>query len=523
MVGAVGVIHTAALAANEDPVQWSSADGGNGHWYRLSPRPVDGLDDAIQLAADTTWLGQPGYVVSVLSEGEKDFLVDSFGGEDLYLIGYTDRAEEGLWRWVSGEPSDFTFWASGEPNDYNDEDYAVMNWQHEVQPEPQPPGAWNDLGGFSGYAIFEYEGLVVSIDIKPGSDPNSINCKNMGNTIAVAALTTDDFDAMSVDHTTVTFEGAPETHVNKKTGEPRRHEDDVDGDGDIDLVFHFRRGDTSLACHSTMGTLIGETYDGLPIEGSDSVRMVGVRACGSTPDSAGLSCQSIRDRCPGTPSGDRWIAPDGTTAILAYCHMDEEGNGWTLIYNRNNAYFSPDQMYHELPAQGPDFSSNSTSWFIPNDATRWRWEVSVDNGASYRTLETSIPPEARATTHATVENVPIGTVYENTTGASGPFYFQTIVFPDRCRYGCGSDSASWWGIVNVGQGAGDQPNPGFGGHTDSCSLNSMLLPGDNYTWGDGDLELYLSDWKDIGGDGIGGTNCVPDSPTTQYRYRFWAR
>lgn len=523
MVGAVGVIHTAALAANEDPVQWSSADGGNGHWYRLSPRPVDGLDDAIQLAADTTWLGQPGYVVSVLSEGEKDFLVDSFGGEDLYLIGYTDRAEEGLWRWVSGEPSDFTFWASGEPNDYNDEDYAVMNWQHEVQPEPQPPGAWNDLGGFSGYAIFEYEGLVVSIDIKPGSDPNSINCKNMGNTIAVAALTTDDFDAMSVDHTTVTFEGAPETHVNKKTGEPRRHEDDVDGDGDIDLVFHFRRGDTSLACHSTMGTLIGETYDGLPIEGSDSVRMVGVRACGSTPDSAGLSCQGIRDRCPGTPSGDRWIAPDGTTAILAYCHMDEEGNGWTLIYNRNNAYFSPDQMYHELPAQGPDFSSNSTSWFIPNDATRWRWEVSVDNGASYRTLETSIPPEARATTHATVENVPIGTVYENTTGASGPFYFQTIVFPDRCRYGCGSDSASWWGIVNVGQGAGDQPNPGFGGHTDSCSLNSMLLPGDNYTWGDGDLELYLSDWKDIGGDGIGGTNCVPDSPTTQYRYRYWAR
>ena len=272
-----------------------------------------------------------------------------------------------------------------------------------------------------------------------------------------------------------------------------------------------------------MGTLIGEIYDGIPIEGSDSVRMVNVGACGSTPGSAGVSCQDIRDRCPGTPSGEKWIAPDGTTAILAYCHMDEEGNGWTLIYNRNNAYFSPDQMYHELPAQGPDFSSNSTSWFIPNDATRWRWEVSVDSGASYRTLETSIPPEARATTHATVENAPIGTVYENTTGASGPFYYQTIVFSDRCLNGCDSGSASWWGIVNVGQGTGDQDNPGLGGHTDSCNMNSMLLPGDNYTWGDGNLEYYLSDWKDIGGDGIGGTNCVPDSPTTQYRYRFWAR
>ncbi len=521
-------VWTRALSVDEiaeGPVQWPTDEGGNDHWYRLSPRPVEGLDDAIRLAAETTWLGQPGYVVSVLSEGEKDFLVDKFGSETLYLIGYTDRDEEGIWRWVSGEPSGYEFWASGEPNNFNNEDYAAMNWQHEEQPEePEPPGAWNDLPGWGGYAIFEYEGLVVSIDIKPGSDPNSINCKNEKSNIAVAVLTTDDFDAASVDHSTVNFEGATETHVAKKTGEPRRHQDDVDGDGDVDLVFHFRLGDTSLTCGSTMGTLIGETYDGVPIQGSDSVRMVGGgAACGSTPDSAGVSCQDIRDRCPGTPSGERWIAPDGTTPILAYCEMDDEGNGWTLIYNRNNAYFSPDHMYQKLPAQGPDFSANSTSWFIPNDATRWRWEVSVDSGATYRTLETSIPPEARATAHATVENAPIGTVYENTTGASGPFQFQTIVFSDRCRYSCDSGSASWWGIVNVSQGAGDQDNPGLGGHTDSCSLDSMLLPGDNYTWGDGNLELYLSDWKDIGGDGIGGTNCVPDSPTTQYRYRFWAR
>ena len=181
MVGAVGVIHTAALAANEDPVQWSSADGGNGHWYRLSPRPVDGLDDAIQLAAETPWMGQPGYVVSILSAGEKDFLVSTFGDANLYLIGYTDRAEEGFWRWVSGEPSGYEFWASDEPNDANEgEDIAVMNWQHAVQPEPQPPGAWNDLGGWGGYAIFEYEGLAVSIDIQPDQYPNSLNIDGHG-------------------------------------------------------------------------------------------------------------------------------------------------------------------------------------------------------------------------------------------------------------------------------------------------------------------------------------------------------
>jgi hypothetical protein len=117
--------------------------------------------------------------------------------------------------------------------------------------------------------------IIVGIDIKPGSDPNSIQCNNDAGVIAVAILSTDDFDATTVDHTTVTFEGATETHLDKKTGLPRRHEEDVDGDGDIDLVFHFRFGDSNLGCASTEATLVGETFDGTAIEGTDAVRMVG--------------------------------------------------------------------------------------------------------------------------------------------------------------------------------------------------------------------------------------------------------
>jgi hypothetical protein len=115
----------------------------------------------------------------------------------------------------------------------------------------------------------------VTIDIKPSSDPNSINCTTEDEVISVAILTTDHFDATMVDHTTVTFEAASETHVDRRSGEPRRHEEDVDGDGDIDLVFHFRLGETDLDCDSTEGILTGETFDGQSVEGTDSVNMIG--------------------------------------------------------------------------------------------------------------------------------------------------------------------------------------------------------------------------------------------------------
>lgn len=118
------------------------------------------------------------------------------------------------------------------------------------------------------------QALEVSIDIKPGSDPNAINCNDGRKVIAVAILTTDSFDATTVDHTTVVFEGASETHVNRRSGEPRRHEKDVDDDGDTDLVFHFGFADTDFTCESTEGTLTGETFDGRAIQGTDAVRMI---------------------------------------------------------------------------------------------------------------------------------------------------------------------------------------------------------------------------------------------------------
>ncbi len=113
--------------------------------------------------------------------------------------------------------------------------------------------------------------LDVAIDIKPGSDPNSINLKSKG-VIPVAVLTTPEFDAADVDPTTVGF--GPDT---AGIAHSAAHLEDVDGDGDIDLLMHFRTQETGIQCGDTYATLTGETFDGSPIEGSDSIKTVGCK------------------------------------------------------------------------------------------------------------------------------------------------------------------------------------------------------------------------------------------------------
>ena len=111
----------------------------------------------------------------------------------------------------------------------------------------------------------------VVIDIKPGSFPNSINLRNQGD-IPVAILSTADFDATAVDPLSVAFgpAGAPESHG-------RGHIEDVDHDGDLDLVLHFLTQASGILCGDTSASLTGMTFDGLAVAGSDSIRTVGCK------------------------------------------------------------------------------------------------------------------------------------------------------------------------------------------------------------------------------------------------------
>ncbi len=113
--------------------------------------------------------------------------------------------------------------------------------------------------------------IEVSIDIKPGSFPNSINLGNNG-VIPVAVLSDGGFDATTVDPSTVVFAGA--SVATNPRGKLQAALEDVDGDGDLDLILHFRTQATNVAPGDIEACLIGQTFGGQQIEGCDSVRIV---------------------------------------------------------------------------------------------------------------------------------------------------------------------------------------------------------------------------------------------------------
>ena len=54
------------------------------------------------------------------------------------------------------------------------------------------------------------------------------------------------------------------------------HIEDVDSDGDLDLVLHFPTQETGIVCGDTEAFLSGKTFDGTPIGGaSDTIATVG--------------------------------------------------------------------------------------------------------------------------------------------------------------------------------------------------------------------------------------------------------
>jgi hypothetical protein len=128
-----------------------------------------------------------------------------------------------------------------------------------VDPFDPCPADSEDIDGFR-----DADGCPDPVlDIKPGSDPNSITTKRKG-VVAVAVLGSTEFDATQVDGTSLVF-GPAETPALRSALE------NVNGDGFLDHVSHYENRATGIAVGDIEACLTGETLDGVVIQGCDAV------------------------------------------------------------------------------------------------------------------------------------------------------------------------------------------------------------------------------------------------------------
>ena len=149
------------------PTEWTIAGGGNGHFYAFIAGDFS-WDAAFSDAATHSFGGSTGYLATVTSAAENNFLV-SVSGNLAWLGGSdSDATSVNYWTWragpEAGQPFTFTSWGAGEPNNCcGGEDYLQTNWI--------TPGNWNDHGGPGNAG--QLNGYFVEFSAPPVPEPGT--------------------------------------------------------------------------------------------------------------------------------------------------------------------------------------------------------------------------------------------------------------------------------------------------------------------------------------------------------------
>jgi hypothetical protein len=223
---------------------------------RLPLYGPSGAQATVTLRADAD--GLPGAVL-------EEFLVPfDCCGEKLYVLTSAQQIEL-----QPGAPYWLTVWSEDE--------WASWLWspaeaavRYTFTREPGPgddPSDWVDVVTSVGPA-FQVEGERVGARVPIDVRPDAIQPRSQGM-LTVAVL------SGVVDVTTI----APESIRFGRTG----HEaapatlalENVDGDGFVDLVLHFRVQGAGIRCGDTSVRLTAATVAGEPLQGTDSIRTVG--------------------------------------------------------------------------------------------------------------------------------------------------------------------------------------------------------------------------------------------------------
>lgn len=138
----------------------------NGHLYEVvnNDAPLS-WDEAVILAAGRTLNGATGYLATVTTQAENDYLVERLTGDGWF--GASDVTTEGDWKWVTGPETGTSFWTGNENGSPVESRFA--NWAGS-EPNDYEPGedcaqfysdgsGWNDLpcdGPYLSYYVVEY-------------------------------------------------------------------------------------------------------------------------------------------------------------------------------------------------------------------------------------------------------------------------------------------------------------------------------------------------------------------------------
>ena len=169
VVGLIALLLAGGSVSHAAPVQWSTGDGGNGHYYEVIVDPT-GINwwEAKLAAEDSNYLGVNGYLATITSTEENVFVADTMVSiEDQAWIGgfqpLGSPEPDGSWEWVTGETWSYSNWRSGEPNNNGDENaLELLSSDHAIWPK-----VWNDLSAdlnINAYVV-EYvpEPLTLSL------------------------------------------------------------------------------------------------------------------------------------------------------------------------------------------------------------------------------------------------------------------------------------------------------------------------------------------------------------------------
>ena len=148
-MSAVGVVSmvVASQAVADGAVQWRVEDGGNGHWYNVTPQSLRWSD------ADVAANDVGGHLASITSSSENAFIAQLWTRVESTVYGAwaggrrtnTGCGPDCGWSWSSGESWGYTNWWTGEPNDTDGHETCLEIFVY------QALNAWNDAPESTDY------------------------------------------------------------------------------------------------------------------------------------------------------------------------------------------------------------------------------------------------------------------------------------------------------------------------------------------------------------------------------------